>query len=92
MTSRDLVQQKLTFSYQLSCTLLLIYCPATFVDVRVTHIDDSFPVANQKVPEQTSLVEVAQPNHVIYAINGRGVHVLQGAVLFLDLVLLRFIL
>lgn len=58
----------------------------------VTHIDDSLPVANQKVPEQASLIEVAQPNHVVYAINGWGMHVLQGAVLFLDLVLLGFTL
>lgn len=64
----------------------------TFVDVWITHINDSLPVANQKVPEQTSLVEVTKSNHVIYAINGWSVHVLQGAILFLDLVLLRFTL
>lgn len=44
---------------------------------------------DQKVPEQSCLVEITQPYHVIHTLHGGGVHGPDGALrLLVDLVLL----
>lgn len=39
-----------------------------------THIDEVLPVANQQVPENPSLVQVPQADHVLHSMDGGGVH------------------
>lgn len=53
-----------------------------------TYVDDAFFVPHQQVPEEPSLVQIPQPDHVIHTLHRGGVHGLEGDLLT-DLVLLR---
>lgn len=39
-----------------------------------THIDEVVPVADEQVAQDASLVEVPQADHVLHAVDRRGVH------------------
>lgn len=54
-----------------------------------TYVDDALYVSHQEVPEETRLIEVAKPDHVIHTLDRGGVHGPDGALsLLVDLVLL----
>lgn len=54
-----------------------------------THVDEVVPVADQQVAQNAGLVEVSQADHVLHAVDRRGVHgldvrgVLRGDPVFL---------
>lgn len=39
-----------------------------------THVDEMLPVADQQVPKDSCLIQVAQPDHVLHSMDGGGVH------------------
>ena len=54
-----------------------------------THIDDTLVVADEQVPQDASLVEVSQADHILHTVDGGGVHGLNvGGILGRDPVLL----
>lgn len=53
-----------------------------------TYVYDAFFVPHQQVPEEPSLIQIPQPDHVIHTLHRGGVHGLECNLLT-DLVLLR---
>lgn len=66
----------------------LIKLEGWFRRKKETYVDDAFFVPHQQVPEEPSLVQIAQPDHVIHTLHRVGVHGLEGNLLT-DLVLLQ---